>query len=172
MPSKNKNKTQKKVNRLVKKVGWPLYKISTIFPFDFFQTKIEINEKTVNLVFQTFFFSKNTFPLLLSDIKNVRASTDLFFGSLRFEVSGYEKNPPAINFLPKNKAIKARQIIIGLIILQKEDIDLTKISADKLIKKSPKTRQSPSHPRSLTHPQLKPTIYHQLTVFSLDFSPL
>lgn len=119
---------------LSKKTSRVIYDVKTIFPFTLFPTHIEINEQSVNIIKEIFFFSKSSFPMLIQDIRNVKVSTNIFFASIEFEIEGFEENPPIVKFLPRNKAIKAKQIIMGLVLCKKENINLSKIKTKELIK--------------------------------------
>ena len=112
-----------------------LYQTKTVFPFKFFPVEIIVTENSVDIVSSYFFFSSQTFPMLLKDIKNVLASTDIFFSSLTFELTGYEANPPKIRFLPPNGAIKIKRIITGLLVCRQKNIDLTPVNTRSILDK-------------------------------------
>ncbi len=132
----NKQTAIEKVDELIEETGKPLLRTKTIFPFKIFPTKIEIDKKMVNLIFYIFFFSKDTYPILIKDIKSVQVATNFLFGSLRIEVEGYEKNPAKINFLPKRQAEKVEYLVMGLKLLYNEKIDVSSIDKDLLVKKA------------------------------------
>ncbi len=108
-----------------------LFKTRTIFPFDFFPDELIIDENKIDIISGIFFFSKDVFSIPIGNISGVNSSFDLFFGQLRIEAWGLNKNPLPIRFLTKKDAQKARRIISGLILTTKNDIDLKSIPLAK-----------------------------------------
>lgn len=60
-----------------------------------------------------------------------------FFSTLKIELGpgGFQQNPPSVKYLKKQEALKARRIIMGLIICHKEKVNLSKISKEELLDK-------------------------------------
>ncbi|HRN70543.1 MAG TPA: hypothetical protein PLS49_05145 [Candidatus Woesebacteria bacterium] len=104
-----------------------LFKTKTIFPFDLFPDELIIDENKIDIISGLFFDSKDVFSIPISNISGVNSSFDLFFGQLRIEAWGLNKNPEPIRFLNKTDAAKARRIISGLILANKNEIDLKSI---------------------------------------------
>jgi hypothetical protein len=109
-----------------------LYRVETVFPFTLFTDVIEITDEAVTLIFGLMFRSEQVNHLPIQDILNVQLVTNLFFGSLLFEITGYEHNPPVIKFLPREKAVIANEIISGLILCQKNNVDTLQYQPDEL----------------------------------------
>src|SRR5579871_70111 len=63
-----------------------LYTISTVFPIEFFPTKISIEKTKVNIVRDIFFGAKEVESILISEISNVEVFTSLFFATLQLTV--------------------------------------------------------------------------------------
>lgn len=115
-----------------------LHSCTSIFPFTLFPDTVTIDPNKVDITHRIFFFSKSIRSLLIEDIRFVDVSTNLFFASLHFEVVGYEKNPEPIRFLAKNDAVKAKQIITGLIAARKKKIPIDAVKNTHLKKKMEK----------------------------------
>jgi hypothetical protein len=113
---------QKTIGELSDRAAKELIKIKTVFPFTLFPTELIVDEIKVTIITRGL-FTKNYFPILLKDLKTVSVWHDLFFGSLTFEISGFEQNPGIVKFLKRNEAIKAHQIIVGLTTVMKEKAD-------------------------------------------------
>lgn len=104
-----------------------LLRIAAVFPFDFFPDEIVIDETKVNIINRIFFASENTHSIPFKGIRDVLLETSLFFGTLKICPDGYPGQPICVRFLPKRGAIKARQIIQGLMVVARENIDITNI---------------------------------------------
>lgn len=102
-----------------------LFRAKSVFPFDLFPDVVVIDENKVDFVYGIFFYSSQVFSVSIRNINGAMSSTNLFFGSLEIEVSGYNKNPDPVTYLLKSDAAKARRIINGLVTCYKQGIDTT-----------------------------------------------
>ncbi len=125
-----------KIDTILAKSEPVLFEASAVFPFDLFPDRLIIHPDKVSLIYHIFFFSEQVFPMFIRDLKNVAVGTNVLFGSLLFELQGFEKNPPKLNYLKVSEAIKARRIITGLIAFNNERIDVTKLSTEELAEKA------------------------------------
>lgn len=128
--------SQEKLEELEKKTDMPIYTASSLFPFELFPDKLQVDREKISLIRNRFFLTRKVFPILIKDIKTVRFTTGPIFGTLQFEIEGYETNPQPIKHLKRLDAIKAKRIIEGLIILKEKNIDTTNLSDKKLVKKA------------------------------------
>lgn len=115
-----------------------LYELSSVFPFDLFPNKVIIGQKQIILIYKQFFFASQVYNFLIQDILAPVVSSSVFFATLRIELGpgGFKQNPPSIRYLKKNEALKARRIIMGLIICNKEKIDLSGLSPSEIAEKT------------------------------------
>ncbi len=100
-----------------------LFRARTVFPFDFFPDEIVIDENKIDMIYGIFFFSTEVFSISVKNIYGAMSITNLFFGSLEVEVSGYNKNPDPMKYLWGKDAAKARRIINGLVCCYKQGIN-------------------------------------------------
>ena len=130
------DKTEKRIDQLAKMTEGQLFKLSAIFPFDFFPNKIFIEQKQIIIIYNKFLSSKNQ-HILIEDILSPVVESGLFFSTLRFELGagGFMQNPPPVQFLNKKDATRAKRIIIGLLICHKEKIDLSNMTTQAIIEK-------------------------------------
>ncbi len=112
-----------------------LFRARTQQWFNFFQDEVIIDLHHVTLIHHIFFDSKrvNSFPI--SQITNSTVTHSLFYGTLSLELFGDMTPPDPIQFLSKKDAIKAEKIIDGLVICNKEGIDLTPYNKEEIVKK-------------------------------------
>lgn len=112
-----------------------ILEIKNVFPFDLFQDRVIVSAHKVDLVYGVFFYSDYVVSMLIKDMKNAKVSTGIFFGTLTFELHGYETNPPPVKFLWREDAIKARRVIEGLIACCQNGIDITELDPNNIQEK-------------------------------------
>lgn len=132
---KAQQQNEEKLDQLLSQSTHVLYKLETVFPFDFFTDEISIGPSQIDICIRTFFMSKQMHSIPIKNIADVFIHTSLFFASLKIIDSSFIENSVTISYLKKHEATKARDIIQGLIIASKEGIDITKVPEDMLIKK-------------------------------------
>jgi hypothetical protein len=128
-------KNTEKYENLVKTSDKVLYKLSTVFPFDFFPDDIVIDINQVNLIIRSFFLTERRHSVKIADITDVFIDTSLFFSTLHIIDVGFKENVIEVSFLKNSEAKKARRIIQGLCVAAKQGIDLTKIDDHNLLGK-------------------------------------
>jgi len=122
------------LEKLEKVTRKEIFVANCVFPFDFFPDKIIIDLNTVTVI-KRYLLSRYVFPLHIEDIKTVRDNWGPFFASLEIEASGFKKNPPKLKFLQHKDATRARMYINALMDLNRQGIDIEKLSKDEIIKK-------------------------------------
>lgn len=127
------NEEEKKLKALKHKTQRTLFSVRGVFPLTLFPDTVRIDENKVDLIYHNFFFSHSLFSILIQNINGVTVTTGLFFATLSVEISGFEQNPEDIRFLPKESALKAKRIILGLVAAHKEGVDLSKIPMEKIV---------------------------------------
>jgi len=140
-----------KLDNLIKKSKRTLFEVTTVFPFDFFPDRLRIDEIKVDIISHEFFFTKHLISIMIKNINSATMSTGVFFATLNLEVTGFvtghKVKPYPVKYLWKKDAIRARRIILGLIAVEKEKIDLSKVHTDHLVPKIEeigKAREFPS----------------------------
>jgi hypothetical protein len=124
----------KKLDKLVSESSYKILEIKSVFPFQIFPDKLIIELNKVNIIHLGLFF-KNEFPILIDDIKTVKVTRGFVFSSILFEVRGYAKNPYPITYIWPNEADKAKNYIMALLDARNENIDLSNINRNILIKR-------------------------------------
>jgi len=127
---------QGKMDKLMVETKTTLMKISAVFPFDLFPSELIIDRNQVSCIDKLFFFSEQIRSLPLSNISEVIVETGLLFAKLKIIDFDFTENSLEINYLIKGQAIKVRNIIQGLIIAHKKNIDLSLFEQDELIEKT------------------------------------
>lgn len=124
-------------NDVVKRSRTIVYKARTVFPFDLFPNDLIIDMTKVTLVTRNFFFSGQTQSVYIRDIMDVIIETGPLFSTLRIVDSGFVQNKLAVKYLSRSTAMKARQIIEGLIAASKAGVDMTKIGRAEVLDRLP-----------------------------------
>lgn len=119
---------------LVEQAPTVLYKVKSIFPFDFFPDEIVIDTHKLNIINRIFFFSDSVASIPYSSIGDVQLETSIFFASLKVVTTALTRNLVTIRYLSKSKATRARRIILGLMVMEKEGVDLKKIDPKEIMK--------------------------------------
>ncbi|PWU23681.1 hypothetical protein C5B42_02095 [Candidatus Cerribacteria bacterium 'Amazon FNV 2010 28 9'] len=113
---------QKKKETIVTSVA--LYKISTVFPFRVFPTVITVDHQKVDISTSVFFGSREINSILIDDIGSVVVDTSPFFATMTIHDRLPTREKITVEYLPKDKALKMRRIIEGLIISHKTNTNL------------------------------------------------
>jgi hypothetical protein len=126
-----------KINKLVSMTENKLFQLSTVFPFKLFRDDIIIEQKQIIIVKRNFFYTSQQHPIAIKDILAPVVEAGFLFAKLKLELGpgGFQQNPPSVSYLKKAEARRARRIIMGLILCDKEDIDLTGMSREDILKK-------------------------------------
>lgn len=110
-----------------------LYKTKTVFPFVFFPDELIIDKDKISVITNIFFGSSRIQSVLIRNLSDCYVDTSVFFATLNMTDKYYSDNPLSIKYLKKKDAIKARDIIQGLIICNEKRVDLSEIKASDLL---------------------------------------
>lgn len=117
-----------KLDQLERESSNLLFRCHSVFPFSLFPTTIEVTATRVDVKYGVFFGSHEYVSILIDDLVNVVVSTNLFFGTARFEIKNFEKNPPVILYLWKEDAVKLKQVVTGMIESRNAKIDTSRLN--------------------------------------------
>lgn len=133
---KEEKKEQKdKFNELVQNSRRILFRAKNIFPFDLFPDEIVITNNKVDVITKEFFWSGRVHSISIPDITDVFLDSGPFFASLKIVDVGFVENSIDIKYLKKSDAQTARRIIQGLVVVEKEKIDVSQIEDKNLVEK-------------------------------------
>ncbi len=117
---------QKKLQTLVKNSTRILYKINSVFPFDFFPDTLLIDPLKINYIHRTFFLEEEVKSILIENMGHVIVSSGPIFSTLTIVDTIYSTNTIIMKPIIKKQAFKAQNILQGLIVSKKENIDTAK----------------------------------------------
>lgn len=127
-----------KVDKLVEKTQEPLMKVNTVFPFTLFVNSVVVDRAKVLIIYREFFYQRTEFPIYLADVKSVRVEAGPFFATLHFEISGYEKNPEPVYYLPRAKTLELREVLTGLVAANNAEAQTEDLEDSELFEKAKK----------------------------------
>lgn len=132
---KHEETQKQKLDELLQHNERALYRLSTVFPFDLFPDDVVIDLHKVNLISRTFFFSEGVHSFPIKEIGDVLVESSIFFATLKLMNKTMSRNLFSVPYLKKKEALCARNIIQGLVVADKEGIDITHIQNGELVKK-------------------------------------
>lgn len=123
------------IKKLVEKSRKVLFHVSSVFPFDFFPTELTIDELKVTVNDRYFFGAERVRSIEIKNVNKVTVESGPLFAKLRIEGNEADPEPMEIAYLKKEDALRARNIIQGIIITIHEGIVFETTNAG-LLKKS------------------------------------
>lgn len=132
--SRHKEVDRQRLEDLVSKSNRILISISSMFPWDFFVSTINVEDTRVTIIHRQL-FSSQVYSVDIKDIHNVFIDTSLIFASLTLVSRTFVQNELTIGKLKKKEAIMTRRIIEGLRMFIKGDLDTTSYKVEELLKK-------------------------------------
>lgn len=124
-----------------------LLKVRSVFPFKLFPTTVTIDRTKVVIMDRVFFFSKISRTLPIKDIGTVVVETGFPFASLRMTSKLPNHDSLTVTHLWENQADKARRIIDGLILADRESVDILQVPQEELESKLEEVASTPLNPR-------------------------
>ncbi|HZJ18359.1 MAG TPA: hypothetical protein VFD45_01930 [Patescibacteria group bacterium] len=132
--SRKINTDQRKLDSMVAKSNRILISISSMFPWDFFVSSINVEETRVTVIHRQF-FATQVHSVNIKDISNVFIDTFLFFTTLTIISYTFEENNVKVLKLRKREADQVRRIIEGLRMFLAKDINTSRYTTKELIDK-------------------------------------
>lgn len=128
-------KASEELSKLARGSARVILDIKAVFPFNFFPDEVIVDEAKVSIHTHYFFYTKEVRSIEFKDIFNVVVQQGVIFAKLEIIDRFFSQEPVTIEFLKKNDAIRARRIIQGMMIANKEGIDTQALPIDELMKK-------------------------------------
>ncbi len=131
----NSDQSTASLKKIVKQSHEILGQATTIFPFTLFPDSVIVDRTKVTIIKRNFFWSEDVVSIRIEDVLNATSGVDPIFGSLN--VSSRVMNSTdhyQIKFLWKSDATHLKHLIQGYVIAQHNDIDVSHLKRDELIK--------------------------------------
>lgn len=111
-----------------------LMSVTSVFPFEFFPTTINVETTRVTIITRQL-FSSQVHSVDIKDISSVFIETSILFASLRLVSKIYSQKELVVDRLWKKEAILLRRIIEGLRMFEKKEINISNFSKEELLTK-------------------------------------
>jgi hypothetical protein len=132
---KDKRTEQERMEDLINAGNKTLFKLKAIFPFDLFPDELIIDPLKISHVHKIFFYTDEMKTFLIDNIKNITIENFLIFSKIIIYDDTYINTGVVVGPFLKKDAVKAYNIIQGLMASVKREIDPTQIEAEKDIDK-------------------------------------
>ncbi len=125
----------RKLDQLAEVDNKALFTCSTVFPFSIFPTTLIVDRNKVTVREYFFFGSRQLQTFLIQDVMNILVAESLLFASIQLVHSRFPDEKIDIHNLTKADARKFRLIVQGLMVADKQGLNLTTIPYDELVPK-------------------------------------
>lgn len=112
----------------------------TVFPFDLFPDDIIIDTTKVTIVKKQMFATEHVMTIPLKDLSDIHVQTALFLASITIKYMPHSSNPGMLEpvearvvNLRRQDAIRAKNILKGILVAQSEEIDFTKLAPEEIV---------------------------------------
>jgi hypothetical protein len=110
-----------------------LFTLTSIFPFDFSTTRIVIEKTKVDIIREYMFGTQRNKSILITDLSTVELDKSFLFATLIITSRLPGATPTVVQHLRKADADKAKNIIQGLMIGARQQVDISQVSAPNLV---------------------------------------
>ena len=124
----------RKLRAVVRESHTILAKAHSVFPFQLFPDRLNIDRHKFTIVHRQFFGIEQTVSVPIENIKNIEADFGPFFGSVTVTSDLYINNTQTVHFLWRRDAKMIQKLVQGAVVAQREEIDLNKIDVKQLRK--------------------------------------
>jgi|GEM_PF-1960185 len=118
---------EEKLDHLMQQSSRVMFKCSTVFPFDFFPDKIILDEAKLNIIIKEFFATESIHSVMIKNIKDIQIQSSIFFATVIIIPDIYTSEPISVGYLRKKDAYEMRRLVQGILVCQREGIDLGKL---------------------------------------------
>lgn len=132
--ARNAEKNRQAVEDMVSNSNRILLRISSVFPWQFFPSRIIVEETRLTIIHRQL-FSSQVHSVDIKNISNIFIDNGILFSQLTVVSDTFAQNQVVISSLFKKEAILMRRIIEGLRLFVSKDIDTTGYSVEELISK-------------------------------------
>lgn len=116
---------KQQLDHLKSKCECILFKTKTVFPFDFFPSDLIIDSEKVSIIMRVFFGSGQIHCIPIKNITDLSLEHSIFLATIHILPGRVFQNQVlTLGHLKREDALKARNLIQGLMIIDRENINL------------------------------------------------
>lgn len=124
---------QEKFNTAVSDAEKELFRTKSVSPLKLTYKEIIVDLHKVTIVDHPMPFTENIHTILIQDIKDIKVTSTPLLAAIQIIDNG--PTPTSIDKLKKDDAIKIERIIHGIMLAQKQSIDLSQIKDESIVEK-------------------------------------
>ncbi|HVZ67305.1 MAG TPA: hypothetical protein VG917_03515 [Patescibacteria group bacterium] len=110
-----------------------IFTLKTVFPFTLFPDVVSLDIEKISIISREFFASDRIQSIMLANISDIYIDSSPFFGALKIVDKFFVQNVITVRYLKKDEAIMLRKLAQGLIVAQRQHVDVSKIPHEELI---------------------------------------
>jgi len=110
-----------------------IYRTQSVFPFRIFPCSVSLNRNKVTVQDYSFFQAKEVQTVLIKDIVSVTTDETMMLSTLTLLDKAPSASGITATHLRKEEARKMRRLIEGLMIVDREGVDITHIENSQLL---------------------------------------
>lgn len=138
--AQKREETKQKLQAISERHDIELLRAKTVFPFTFFQDTIIIDTTKVTIIRKQMFATEHITTIPLKDIADATVQTALFLGTLTVSYMPQASSPGMLSpvedhltSLRREDAIRAKNILKGVLVAHAEDIDIAKLEPNEIL---------------------------------------
>lgn len=124
-----------KLNQITQISNRVLARASTVFPFDLFPSTIVVDDMKVTVILRTFFWTELIRSFDMIDISGIFVGSGPILASIELVSKNFIENNVTIKNFWKKDAINLRNVIEGIRMLTKEDVNTKDFQKYELLAK-------------------------------------
>jgi hypothetical protein len=138
--AKRREETKQKLEAIAERHDVELLRATTVFPFTLFPDTIIIDTTKITIIRKQMFATEHITTIPLKDIADAQVQTALFLGTLTVAYMPQSTSPGMlkpvedhITSLRRQDAIRAKNIIKGVLVAHSEGIDISHLEPEELV---------------------------------------
>jgi hypothetical protein len=138
--SKEHEQSKQKLENIIDRHDIEIMRAKTVFPFDLFPGTLIIDTTKVTVIKKTMFATESIMTCALKDLSDVSVQTALFLGTIYIKYMPQSPSPGMnepteinISCLKRADAMRAKNILRGVLIAAAEKIDLAGLSPEEVV---------------------------------------
>lgn len=137
--AKEEERAKQKLENIIDRHDIEIMRASSVFPFQLFPDTLIIDTTKITIIQKTLFATETIHSCSLKDLSDVNVQTALFLATLYIRYMPQSPSPGmnepkevSINCLKRSDAIKAKNILRGVLIASAENIDIATLSPEEV----------------------------------------
>lgn len=138
--AQKREQTKQKLEAIAERHDIVLLKAKTLFPFSIFPDTIIIDTTKLTIVRKQMFATEHITTIPLKDIADATVQTALFLATLTVKYMPQSNSPGMlspvedhITSLPREDALRAKNIIKGMLVASSENIDISQLKPEEIV---------------------------------------